>query len=55
MLDANVTAKIASSAANAGRRWHHRPACSSFETGRALIGKPPSQRSKSSASAPAVS
>ena len=50
-LDATVSARTARSDANAGRRRHQRPACSSFETGRAWIGNPSSQRWRSSASA----
>ncbi len=52
-LDATVSARTARSEATAGRRRHHRPACSSFETGRARIGNPSSQRFRSSASASA--
>ena len=53
MLDASVNARMARSDANAGRRRHQRAACSSFETGRARIGNPSSQRCRSSASAQA--
>ena len=48
-----VTTRTPRSDAIAGRRRHHLMACSNFETGRARIGNPSSQRRRSSARAAA--